>query len=53
MYNDDGTIAIEGFNDGLNELTKEERNEIADAVKGFDEAAALTVRRHAADNERT
>ena len=41
MYNDDGTIAIEGYNDGLNELTEEERKEIADAVKGFDEAAAL------------
>ena len=33
MYNDDGTIAIEGFNDGLKELSEEERKEIADAVK--------------------
>jgi acetylornithine deacetylase/succinyl-diaminopimelate desuccinylase-like protein len=41
MYNDDGTIAIEGFNDGLKELSEEERNEIADAVRGFDKAAAL------------
>jgi acetylornithine deacetylase/succinyl-diaminopimelate desuccinylase-like protein len=41
MFNDDGTIAIEGFNDGLVDLSDEERREIAKAVKGLDEAAAL------------
>jgi acetylornithine deacetylase/succinyl-diaminopimelate desuccinylase-like protein len=40
MYNDDGTVAIEGWNEGLKDLSKQERAEIADAVKAFDEDAA-------------
>ena len=40
MFNDDGTVAIEGFYDGIVEATKEQRKEIADAVAGVDEAAA-------------
>ncbi|MCP4305815.1 MAG: M20 family dipeptidase [bacterium] len=40
MFNDDGTVAIEGFYDGITELSEEQRAEIADAVAGVDEAAA-------------
>jgi acetylornithine deacetylase/succinyl-diaminopimelate desuccinylase-like protein len=41
MYNDDGTVAIEGWNEGLKDLSIQERAEIAEAVKGLDEDAAL------------
>ncbi len=40
MFNDDGTVAIEGFYDGIVEATQKQRAEIADAVAGVDEAAA-------------
>ena len=40
MFNDDGTIAIAGFNDDTLPATEEQRQEIADAVAGVDEAAA-------------
>jgi acetylornithine deacetylase/succinyl-diaminopimelate desuccinylase-like protein len=40
MYNDDMTIAIEGWNVGLRDLSKEERAEIAEAVKALDKDAA-------------
>jgi acetylornithine deacetylase/succinyl-diaminopimelate desuccinylase-like protein len=41
IYNDDGTVAIEGWNEGLQDLSKAERAEIAEVVKSFDEAAHL------------
>jgi len=40
MWNDDGTVAIEGFNDDVIPATEQQRQEIADAVAGVDEAAA-------------
>ena len=40
MWNDDGTVAIEGFYDDVIPATAEARSEIADAVAGVDEAAA-------------
>jgi acetylornithine deacetylase/succinyl-diaminopimelate desuccinylase-like protein len=40
MFNDDGTVAIEGFYDDIMKVSQEQRDEIADAVAGVDEAAA-------------
>jgi len=40
MWNDDGTVAIEGFNDDTIPAKPEQRHEIAEAVAGADEAAA-------------
>jgi acetylornithine deacetylase/succinyl-diaminopimelate desuccinylase-like protein len=41
IWNDDGTVAIEGWNDGLTETSAEERAEIAEATKALNEQAAL------------
>ncbi len=40
MWNDDGTVAIEGFYDDITQASEQQRQEIADAVAGVDEAAA-------------
>ncbi|MHA3980957.1 M20/M25/M40 family metallo-hydrolase [Halovulum sp. GXIMD14794] len=40
MWNDDGTVAIEGFKDDVTPATDSMRAEIAAAVAGVDEAAA-------------
>jgi len=40
MWNDDGTVAIEGFNDDTLPAEPDQRLEIAEAVAGADEAAA-------------
>ena len=40
MWNDDGTLAIKNFYDGITPATGQQRKEIADAVAGVDEAAA-------------
>ena len=37
MFNDDGTVVIEGWNDGLTDLSEKERAQIAEAVKTFEE----------------
>jgi acetylornithine deacetylase/succinyl-diaminopimelate desuccinylase-like protein len=39
IFNNDGTVAIEGWNDGLTDLSEKERAEIAEAVKAFDPEA--------------
>jgi acetylornithine deacetylase/succinyl-diaminopimelate desuccinylase-like protein len=39
MFNDDGTVAIGGWNDGLTDLSEKERTEIAEAVRAFDPEA--------------
>ena len=36
MFNDDGTVAIEGWNEGLTDLSEKERAEIAAAAEVFD-----------------
>ena len=41
IFNDDGTIAIEDWSEGQTELSVEERAEIAEAGKAFDDAAHL------------
>lgn len=40
MWNDDGSVAIDGFYDDLTPATPKQRKEIADAVAGVDEEAA-------------
>ena len=40
MWNDDGSVAIEGFYDDVTPATDAQRKEIADAVEDADEAAA-------------
>jgi acetylornithine deacetylase/succinyl-diaminopimelate desuccinylase-like protein len=40
MWNDDGTVAVRGFYDDVRTMSGPEREEIAEAVAGLDEAAA-------------
>jgi acetylornithine deacetylase/succinyl-diaminopimelate desuccinylase-like protein len=39
LFNDDGTIAVEGFNDDLTPISPEDKKNIAEIAKGMDVAA--------------